>query len=113
MKLNEIIVNIEFSLCRFNSCISSQILVNHLINNHLIDFLFTSDVHIRAIHKSTQKKCAECDFQTLFIANLKDHIRKVHRGEADPCPHCGKVFKRLDKHVKRVCNINLNGSVVF
>ena len=59
--------------------------------------------HMRQSHSVPEKTCDQCDFRTTMTGNLKKHI-KVNHEDADlnePCPHCGRVIKYLEDHLKR------------
>ena len=42
------------------------------------------------MHSETEKiKCKQCDFETVFERNMKEHVEKVHKEEKKiKCDHC-------------------------
>ncbi|KAI1802365.1 hypothetical protein F4811DRAFT_573037 [Daldinia bambusicola] len=51
--------------------------------------------------------CNQCDWRFSEARDLRRHVQSMHQQEQEPCPQCGKKFKRrgdnLRRHMTRYC----------
>ena len=54
-----------------------------------------------------QFKCRKCGNVLTTLVGLKRHIKTVHEGVREECPHCHKTFSCIKKHIQ-ICYLHLN-----
>ena len=57
--------------------------------------------HMRLVHTGPILHCSKCSYTTRNISSLKLHFKLRHtESMKQSCEYCGKVFKKLKKHLK-------------
>jgi len=55
-------------------------------------------MHMKS-HEEKKFQCEKCPKRYRTKFDLKTHVKSVHLGVKEPCPHCGKMTANLKKHV--------------
>ena len=56
-------------------------------------------VHAKVVHDEEKHACDLCGKELKGIFNLNKHKKLFHK-QLEPCPHCGKMVKRMTQHLK-------------
>ena len=56
-------------------------------------------VHIQVVHDEEKHTCNLCGKEIKGIFKMDQHKKLFHKA-LEPCPHCGKMVKRLTQHIK-------------
>ena len=56
-------------------------------------------VHIQIVHDEEKHTCNLCGKEIKGIFKMDQHKKLFHKA-LEPCPHCGKMVKRLTQHIK-------------
>ena len=57
------------------------------------------DTHVRVVHDEEKHTCDLCGKEINGRFKLNKHKKIFHKA-LEPCPHCGKMVKRMTQHIK-------------
>ena len=57
------------------------------------------NVHVQVVHDEEKHTCDLCGKEINGIFKLDQHKKLFHKA-LEPCPHCGKMVKRITQHIK-------------